>query len=64
MVDGLHIPICNRTKKPLATALNVVERELKQRDNGGNVTNVQYKPNYNCHYKSPLHNEYIIIKKF
>jgi hypothetical protein len=23
-------------------------------DNGGNVTNVQYKSNQNCHYESPL----------
>jgi hypothetical protein len=49
LVDGLHIPIRNRTNKPLATALSEVGREWKQRDNGGNVTNVEYKPNYNSH---------------
>jgi hypothetical protein len=35
MVDGLHIPILNRTKKPLAIALSGVERGLMRRDNGG-----------------------------
>jgi hypothetical protein len=63
MADGLHIPIWNRTKKPLAIALSAgVGRGLRGRDNGGNVTNVQYKCNQNCHYKFPLHNEYILIK--
>jgi hypothetical protein len=28
----------------------------------GTVTNVQYKPNQNCHYESLLYNEYILIK--
>jgi hypothetical protein len=27
--------------------------ELRGTDNEGNVTNVQYKPNWNCHYESP-----------
>jgi hypothetical protein len=45
MVDGLHVLIGNRTKKPLAVA-------LRGRDDGRNVTNVQYKSNHNCHYKS------------
>jgi hypothetical protein len=40
MVDGLHIPILDRTKKPLATALSGEGRGLVGRDNGGNVTNV------------------------
>jgi hypothetical protein len=31
---------------------------------GGNVNNVQYKPNQNCHYESPLYNEYILVQKF
>jgi hypothetical protein len=31
---------------------------------GGNVNNVQYKTNQNCHYESsPPHNEYILILK-
>jgi hypothetical protein len=34
MVDGLHIPIGNRTKKPLAIALRGLEEEMMQ----GNVT--------------------------
>jgi hypothetical protein len=25
---------------------------VEGRGNGGNVTNVQYKPNQNCHYES------------
>jgi hypothetical protein len=32
MVDGLHIPICNRTRKPLAIALSGMGRGLKGRD--------------------------------
>jgi hypothetical protein len=38
MVDGFHIPVCNRTKKPLAIALSGVGRGLRGRDDGGNVT--------------------------
>jgi hypothetical protein len=53
-VDGLHIPVCNRTKKPLAIALSGVGRGLTGRDNGGNVNNIQYKSNWNCHYESPI----------
>jgi hypothetical protein len=30
-------------------------RRLRKRDYGGNVTNVQYKSDQNCHYESPLH---------
>jgi hypothetical protein len=53
MVDGLHIPIWNRTRKPLGTALSGVGRGLMGRDDGGSVTNVQYKSNWNCHYEIP-----------
>jgi hypothetical protein len=28
-------------------------RELRERDDGSNVNNVQYKSNRNCHYESP-----------
>jgi hypothetical protein len=31
MVDGLHIPIWNRTNKPLAIALSGVGRRLRGR---------------------------------
>jgi hypothetical protein len=64
MVDGFHIPIWNRTKKPLAVALGGAGR-LRRRDDRGNVKNVQYKSNQNCHYESPYppYNEYILIKK-
>jgi hypothetical protein len=34
------------------------------RDDGGDLTNVQCKPNWNCHNESPLFNEYIQIKIF
>jgi hypothetical protein len=53
MVDVLHILIWNRTKKPLAIVFSEVGRKVRGRDDGGNVTNVQYKPNWNCHYESP-----------
>jgi hypothetical protein len=33
------------------------------RDSGGDLTNVQYKPIWNCHKESPLYNEHILIKK-
>jgi hypothetical protein len=61
MVDGLHKPIWNRAKKPLVIAL-ISGRGLMGRDDGGNVTNIQYKPSWNCHYESPPYNEYILIK--
>jgi hypothetical protein len=35
----------------------------RERDNWDNVNNVQYKSNRNCHYQSPLYNEYFLIKK-
>jgi hypothetical protein len=63
MVNGLHILIRNKTKKPLAIALSGVGRRLRGRDSGGDRTNVQYKPIWNCHNESPLYNEYILIKK-
>jgi hypothetical protein len=39
MVDGLHIPIRIRTKKPLAITLSGVGRGLKERYDGSNVNN-------------------------
>jgi hypothetical protein len=42
MVNGLHIPVGNRTKKPLAIAFSGVRRALRGRDNGGDVNNVYY----------------------
>jgi hypothetical protein len=48
MVDGLHIPIWNRTKEPLTVALSGVGRRLV--GNGCDVTNVPYKSNQNCHH--------------
>jgi hypothetical protein len=47
----------------VAIALSGVGKELRGRDEGGNVTNVQCKSNRNCHYESPPpNNEYILIK--
>jgi hypothetical protein len=43
MVDGLHTPIGNRIKEPLAIALCGVGKGLSRRDKGGNVNNVQYR---------------------
>jgi hypothetical protein len=54
VVNGLHKPTWNRTRKPLAIALSEVRRGLRGRDDGGNVTNVQYKSNQNCHYEPPV----------
>jgi hypothetical protein len=42
MVDGLHIPIRNRAKKPLAIALGGVGRGLRGKTMGTMVTIVQY----------------------
>jgi hypothetical protein len=58
--NGLHIPIWNRAKKPLAISLSGVGKGLRGNDNGGNVNNVQCKTNQN--YEFPLYNEYILIK--
>jgi hypothetical protein len=54
MVDGLHIPIWNRTRKTHAIALSGVGRDLRGRDYGGNVTNILYKSNQNYHNEAPL----------
>jgi hypothetical protein len=72
MVDGLHILTWNRTKKPLVIALSGTRRGLKSREEEGNVNNVQYKTNQNCHYESPqmyikktsLYKIFILIKTF
>jgi hypothetical protein len=45
MVDGLHVPIWNRTKKPLAIVLNEMGKVLRVRGDGGELTNVHHKPN-------------------
>jgi hypothetical protein len=37
-------------------------RRVMGRDDVGNVNNVHYKSNRNCDYKSPLYNEYFLIK--
>jgi hypothetical protein len=31
-------------------------------DGGDELTNIQYKAIQNCHNKSPLYNEYVLIK--
>jgi hypothetical protein len=38
MVDGLRIPLGNRTKKPLSIALSGTGRRLRRKDDAGNVT--------------------------
>jgi hypothetical protein len=56
------IYLYERAKNPLSIVLCGVGRGLKGRDDGGNVKNVQYKFNWNCHYEFSLYNEYILIK--
>jgi hypothetical protein len=51
MVDGLHILTWNWTKKPLAIASSGAGRGLRGRNDGSDITQIQYKPNQNCHYK-------------
>jgi hypothetical protein len=63
MADRLHIAIWNRIKKPLKIALSGVRRGLRGKEDGDNVNIVRCKSNLNCHYESPLYNEYILIKK-
>jgi hypothetical protein len=53
MVDGLHIPIWSRTKKSLIIDLSGVGG-VKGERKWGNVTNVQYKSNQNCHFEPTL----------
>jgi hypothetical protein len=36
--------------------------ESRGREGGGNLTNVLYKPIWNCYNESPLYNEYILVK--
>jgi alpha-L-arabinofuranosidase len=62
MVDVLHIPIRNGKKKPFAIALNGVGMGMWGTSNGGELTNVQYKPICNCHSEFPLYNEHTVIK--
>jgi hypothetical protein len=50
-------------KKLLAIiALSGVASGLKRRKNGGDATNIQHKPKWNCRYEFPLYNEYNLIK--
>jgi hypothetical protein len=62
MVDGVHIIIQNRSKKPLAIALSGARRKSRERDSGDDLINVQYKPIWNCHNESPPYSEHILIK--
>jgi hypothetical protein len=63
MVDGFHIHIQTRMMKPLAIALNGTGMGLGGgEDGGGNVTNVQHKPVWNCHNESFLSSKHILIK--
>jgi hypothetical protein len=53
MADGLHTPIRNRTKKPLAIALSGGGEGAEWERRWGQCNNVQCKCNQNCHYESP-----------
>jgi hypothetical protein len=59
-MDFIYL-LWNRTKKSLVIALYGAGRRLRGREDGGDVNNIQWKPNWNCHYEFP-HNEYILIK--
>jgi hypothetical protein len=48
--------------KLFATALNGVEKGLKEEDGRGDLTGVQCKAIQNYNNDSPLHSEYILIK--
>jgi hypothetical protein len=60
VVDGPHI--LTQTKKPLIIVLNGARKGSRGTDGGDDLTNVQYKPIWNCHNGSILYNEYILIK--
>jgi hypothetical protein len=62
-MDGLQTLIWTRTKKPISIAVSGAGSELRGRDGGGDLTNVQHKPIWNCHNESCLYNKYILIKK-
>jgi hypothetical protein len=49
--------------KPLAITLSGAERGSKRRNGGDDLTNMQYKPIWNCHSESSLYSEYILMKK-
>jgi hypothetical protein len=40
-------------KKPLGIALSWEGWGLRGKDDGSNLTDVQYRPNWNCHYDFP-----------
>jgi hypothetical protein len=61
MADELHICTWNRTKKPLAIAWSGAG--WGGDTVGGDLTNVQYKPIWNCHNESSLCKEYILMKR-
>jgi hypothetical protein len=48
----------------LTIALSGARRGLRGRDSGGDLTNVQYKPIWNCHNESPLYNKYNLMVNF
>jgi hypothetical protein len=51
-----------KSKKPLAITLNGAGRGWRERDDGGDLTNVQYKPIQKRPDESPLYNKHILIK--
>jgi hypothetical protein len=57
MADGFTY-LYETAKKLLAIVLSGARRGTR----GSNLTNVQCKPIWNCHYESPLYNEYILIE--
>jgi hypothetical protein len=62
MVDGLHI--LYEIEETSCNCSSGMGRGLMRREDGGELTNVQYKPNQNFHYEFPWYNEYIPRKIF
>jgi hypothetical protein len=54
MADGFIYLYETELKKLVTITLSGMGRGLRGRHNGGNVNNVQYKSNQNCHCESPL----------
>jgi hypothetical protein len=51
-----------KNNNQLLKIIGLAGRGLKGRDDGSDLSNVQYKPNWNFHHESPQYNAYILIK--
>jgi hypothetical protein len=53
MVDGLHIPIMKQDNESSCHCFKWGEKGSEGERLWGNLTNVQYKPVWNCYNESP-----------